>query len=271
MNMRILLPNLETESSTEPSTHELRRFLCGELTPERRATIESTAAFKPRLVALAAELRADEGVVQLEVPLQRFLDEHERRAMSAPGLFARLTSMRWTMGAGALAATAAAVFLLVRPVEDGMRLKGDARMGFLVREQVGARFGTDGERLARGTQIQFAVRDDDARAAMVVVGIDGRGAVTVYAAERRDVRVKGQNAPNKTRVLPESVVLDDAIGAERFFVAYGDGDLDDVRRTVEAAARALAASGALLTTSERLPLPARFTQSSVHIIKVPSG
>lgn len=270
MSTRILLPNLEAEPGAEPSTHELRRFLAGELTPARRAHIErdlraDDGVLKARLEALAAELRAEQGVLQLEVPLARFLDEHERR--TARGLLARLTSMRWTMGAGALAATAAAVFFLVRPVGQGVQLKGDARVGFLVREAHGARFGTDGEQLARGTQIQFAVRDDRRHAAMVVVGVDGRGAVTVYAAER----VKGESTADKTRLLPDSVVLDDATGAERFFVVYGDGDVDEVKRSVEEAAHRLVSSGASLVHGEQLPLPARFTQSSVHIVKVPSG
>lgn len=266
MSARILLPDLDVEPSV--STHELRRFLAGELSPERRALIESDPSLQPRLAALAAEQRAEDAAFRLEVPLPRFLADHEERT-KAPGLFARLASMRLTMGAGALAAAACAVFLLVRPIddEDPIRAKG-GRVGFLVRESEGARFGVDGEQLPRGAQIQFAVRDDVDHAAMVVVGVDGRGVVTVYAAERVDERVKGPS-PEKTRLLPESIVLDDATGAERFFVVYGDGHVDNVRREVEQAARALASSGASLVDTERLPLPSGYTQSSVHIVKVP--
>ena len=267
----ILLPQLDAPSADSVSTHELRRFLAGELTPERRAVIESDASLQPRLQALAAEQHADDAAFRVEVPLARFLADHQQR--TTRGLFARLTSMRFTVGVGALAA-ACAVFLLVRPVddEDPIRSKG-GRVGFMVRENEGARFGVDGEQLVSGAQIQFAVRDDSQRAAMVIVGVDGRGIVTVYAAERLnedDERVKGPVASEKTRLLPDSLVLDDATGAERFFVVYGDDDLELLRRAVTDAARTLASSRASLVDSERLPLPARYTQSSVHIVKVPS-
>lgn len=283
MTTRILLPDLDADAAGPPSgsvsQHELRRFLAGELTSERRAQIESEPSLQPRLEALAAELRADQAAFQLEVPLPRFLADHAQRTATAPGWFgaalARLGSGRpavgrWSMGAGAFAAAACALFLIVRAPadEDPIRSKG-GRVGFLIRESEGARFGIDGEQLASGAQIQFAVRDDSKRAAMVMVGVDGRGVVTTYAAERVDERVKGPSAPEKTRLLPDSVVLDDATGAERFFVVYGDGDVDDVRREVEAAAHALASTRASLVDTERLSLPARYTQSSVHIVKVP--
>jgi hypothetical protein len=289
MTRVVTLPNVD---APEPavSNHELRRFLAGELTPERRADIERDALLQPalheRLAKLAAEQRAEDAAFALEVPLPRFLRDHEARAQRATaksgGLFARLASIRFTFGAGALAAAACAVFLLVQPVDGGdgdaaidgaggVRWKGDARVGFLVRESDGARFGTDGEQLGAGDQIQFAVKDDAAHGAMVLVGVDGRGVVTVYAAEHVDgERAKGVPGEQvKPRILGESVVLDDATGAERFFVVYGDPPLEALRRTVEDAARTVPTSA--LAHTERLPLPREYTQSSVHIVKVPSG
>ncbi len=267
--MKIALPNLDAAEPTA-SNHELRRFLAGELSPQRRAQIESDASLQDRLAKLAAEQRAEDAAFALEVPLPRFLADHETRTQPK-GLFARLLSTRFTFGATALVAAAAAVFFVVRTPEtaeyDG--LKGDARVGFLVRDVNGVHFGTDGEQLSTGDQIQFKVKDDAKHGAMVLVGIDGRGAVTVYASETVNERAKGVTQ-EKPRLLSESVVLDDATGAERFFVVYGDPPVDELRAEVEAAAKQLAKSGAPLTSIDKLPLRSGRTQSSVHIMKVSS-
>lgn len=265
MARTILLPNLD---AAEPavSGFELLRYLEGELSAERRAAIDALLAQDPALKArhdaLVAERRAEAGALALDVPLPRFLEQTEARARSP--LSALLARIRLPMGFGALAATAAAVFFMVRtPVEpayDG--LKGGARIGFFVKGDSDARPGTAGEALHEGDRIQFAVRDDADKDVMVIVGVDGRGQVSTYAAEPlAGERSKGA----EPRLLPSSIVLDDSTGAERFFVVYADGALEDVQREVEAAARKLV--GADLRTENRLPLDARFAQSSVHIVK----
>jgi hypothetical protein len=282
----VLLPNLDAPEAGVISTHELRRFLAGELSPDRRATLEERIGAEPalaaRFAALADEIRAEEAAFQLEVPLPRFLMEQEERAARRGGLWARLLALRFTVGAGALVATAAAIFLVVRapgaedPEVPWDGLKGGARVGFFVKDEEGARFGRAGEELAAGDRIQFAVRDDDVMRAMVLVGIDGKGAVTVYAAEDvAEARTKGATGSRPPaaapRLLPVSVVLDDATGPERFFVVYADGDVDEVQRQVERAARDLAGRRPNLLESDRLSLPASFAQSSVHIVKVAPG
>lgn len=270
--MKIALPNLD---AAEPavSNHELRRFLAGELTAERRAQIESDATLQDRLAKLAADQRADDAAFALEVPMPRFLADHATRTQPKPTLLSRLLSVRFTVGATALVATAAAVFLVVRTPNDdgGVRMKGDARVAFLVRESEGARMGHEGEQLRAGDQIQFAVKDTVEHRAMVLVGVDGRGDVTVYAAERIDgERPKGVVGEQmKPRILTDSVVLDDSTGAERFFVVYANQDVDTLRSEVEHAARQVKASDVANTT--KLPLPSAYTQSSVHIVKVPTG
>lgn len=296
----LLLPNLDRDDDDGTvSRHELVRFLAGELSAERRAALAARIAAEPalssRLDALAAEERAAEAAFRLEVPLPRFLLEQEgheaRERRGRPGggparagrLVARLASLRFTLGTSALVATAAAVLFLVRaPERDGAEspatlpydgLKGGARVGFFVKDEAGARFGKAGEELRAGDRIQFAVRDDELHPTMVLVGIDGRGDVTVVAAEdTAAARAKGDAAapshPTGPRLLPVSLVLDDATGAERFFVVYGDGSVDEVTRAVEAAARELAAGRPNLVESERLPLPSSWAQGSVHILKV---
>lgn len=276
MSPRILLPNLDA-AEPGPSAFELRRYLAGELSTERRAELErlmaADGALKMRVDALAAEQRAEDAAFALEVPLPRFLDEMQARTAKRSPL-AWLRSLRLPGTLGALAAAAAAIVLFVRQPDDelaGTRTKGGARVGFFVKDDGGAHAGKAGEQLAAGDRIQFAVRDDAEMRAMVLVGVDGKGAVTIYAAESVAGRVKGEE---KTRLLPASVVLDEATGAERFFVVYGADDLEQLRSEVEAAAHALAASGSDLSRTERLPLPETRVQSSVHIVKIaadPSG
>lgn len=276
MSPRITLPDLDAEE-LGPSGFELRRFVAGELSAERRAELarlmDADAALKARVDALAAEQRAEDAAFALEVPLPRFLDEVEAKVVRRSP-FAWLRALRLPGTLGALAAAAAAVVLFVRAPDDelaGTRTKGGARVGFFVKDDGGAHAGRAGEELTAGDRIQFAVKDDAGMRAMVLVGVDGRGVVTLYAAESVQGRVKGEE---KTRLLPASVVLDEATGAERFFVVYGPDDLTTLRAQVEAAAQQLASSGSDLARTERLPLPESHVQSSVHIVKIapaPSG
>jgi hypothetical protein len=274
MARTIQLPNLD---AAEPavSGFELSRFVDGELSAERRAHIDallqSDAALKARHDAIVSERRAEDGALKLDVPLPRFLDTHAVKTKSP--LASLLKRLRMPMGFGALAASAAAVFLMVRmpaddrPSYDG--LKGGARIGFFVKGDGDARPGAAGETLHEGDRIQFAVRDDGDKDVMVVVGIDGRGQVSMYAAEAlADGRSKGPPMGSEPRLLPSSVVLDDSTGAERFFVVYADGELSSVQRAVEDAARKLV--GQDLGSASKLPLDDAFAQSSVHIVKVPA-
>lgn len=270
MSQRILLPNLDADEPG-PSGFELKRYLAGELSAERRAQLEqlfaSNASLQARVDALAAELRAEDAAFAFEVPLPRFLDEVQAKsARRSPFFFLRALRIQGALGA--LVATAAAVLFFVRPADDelaGTRDKGGARVGFFVKDDGGAHPGRAGEELVAGDRIQFAVRDDGSKSAMVLLGIDGTGAVTIYAAESVQGRTKGEE---KTRLLPASVVLDEATGPERFFVVYGDSDVAALRSQAEEAARALVGSGASLDRAERLPLPDSLAQSSVHILKV---
>lgn len=277
----ITLPNLDAPEGDVVSRHELRRYLAGELSATRRAELEAQIGAEPalraRLDAVAAEERAEDAAFRLEVPLPRFLEDHERRTRGTNGgLLARLVGLRIVVGGSALAAAAVALFFVVRTPSsarpndeawDG--LKGGARLGFFVRQEEGARLGVAGEELRPGDQIQFAVRDDEQKRSMVIVGIDSRGAVSVYAAEDlRDVRAKGDPNATGPRLLAASVVLDDAVGPERFFAVYGDIELDAVRRAAEDAARELVQQQRDLTHAEKLALPSTWTQSTIHIRKV---
>jgi len=285
MAPRISIPDLptETDAETKISSHELRCFVAGELSESRRKVIEAQIAYsdamRERVRALQQEDKADDAVLRLELPLLSFLDHHAQHQRGLPARILSsvfsVNSLRTRVMFGAVVA-AAAIFFVVRAPSDGEDvsgpawdgLKGGDRIAFFVKEGTGAHRGHAGEQLPAGARIQFAVHDAP-RAIMILVGIDSLGTVTTYAAEPTtdstdNARPKGDGA----RVLPVSVVLDDAVGPERFFVVYADGDVASVKKTVEDAARALATDRKDLATSETLPVPKEFVQSSVHIVKV---
>lgn len=278
------------------SPFELERYLVGELDAERRREIESLLAADATLAAELDALRARDAAFRVAMPFERFLADHEARieeTSAAARVHAWWRSLRLPIGGGVIAAAAAAVALAVflpEPVDSGgassripsvdehgrTRLKGDgARIGFFVQVEGGARWGADGEELRAGDRIQLAVQDPEGARSMVIVGIDGRGEVSTYLARRLPTGTpKGESGP-APRVLEQSLVLDDAVGAERFFVLYGmDADVEKLEQAAVRAARELSAKVARgaedLRRQERLYLSLDdVEQGSVHIIKVP--
>lgn len=258
------------------SPHELRRYHAGELGDDRRseiaALLDEDAQLKAELDALEAEDRA----FRATMPFERFVADHAARRAQQDAL-APLKSFvarfRWQAGGLLVATTAALLLVVVLPRGEPERpwdgLKGGARIGFFVREAEGARVGVDGEELRPGDQIQFAVRDDEESASMVLLGVDGRGNVTTYVAAKLPSRGNEKGAEQaKPRLLEQSLVLDDAVGAERFFVVYGKEEPAALKAAVEAAARELLEGNADLVRAGRLPLDEDHPQSSVHVVKV---
>lgn len=267
--------------SAAVTPHDLRRYHAGELSTERRAEIEATLATDAALQARLDDLKASDAAFKASMPFERFVADHEARAAATASAAARLAAWwrRLAMAGGASVLVAAAALVvavnlggppspddIVQASADRERPKGaGVGIGYFVEEHDGVRIGHEGDAFAQGDRIQFAVRDAPEASAMVIVGVDGKGAVTTYAAQSLATREKG----GKARVLTESVVLDDAVGAERFFVVYGAGPLDALQRDAEAAARRLAADRADLAATRTLPIDdPRVVQSSVHIVKV---
>lgn len=266
----------ERRAERAVSRHELRRYAAGELDEARRAEIGALLESDTSLQAELAELEAADRAFRSTMPFDRFLADHEARVAQRSALAPVkrwLSRFRWQAG-GLIAATTAALLLLVflpeRPTPPKNLLKGDeVRVGFFVREAEGARVGVDGERLQAGDQIQFAVRDDEESRSMVLLGIDGHGNVTTYVAAPLPEKgnEKGDGA-HKPRLLEQSLVLDDAVGPERFFVVYGREAPAELASLAERAARELLEGGADLARAERLPLDEEHAQSSVHIVKI---
>ncbi len=278
---RVILPVVDdTSSDTARVTRfDVERFVCGELAGAAADAVKEALASDAALKAFHDEIVAADAAFQIELPARAVVPK-VLKAAPAPSVWTRVSSSvqsllsGWRVPALTSAAALALVVFVARPTgtdaptDDGLRSKGgtDPVVSFFVKSGDGARVGTAGEALHAGDVIQLAVRDATARA-MVVVGVDGAGAVSVYAAEELTTQSKGHDAP---RVLPASLVLDDTVGTERFFVVYGD-NLDDLTTQAKRAATALgkqvAAHAVDLAHVERLSLAPSMAQSSVHIIK----
>ncbi|HEY1099949.1 MAG TPA: hypothetical protein VGF99_13525, partial [Myxococcota bacterium] len=228
MHPRVILPTIPDDDHDDRAVtrFDVERYACGELDGDvaRRAQVEAALAADPALKAFYEDVVASDAAFRIEAPVARFAAKLEASSSTSPSLWARLQGLFSGGRVAALSACAAAVLVVVvaRPgvdvpttdavvVDDaGVRSKGgDARIGFFVNGSAGARPGSAGEALRAGDQIQLAVKDAADKRAMVVVGVDGTGAVSVYATEVIDTQHKGgEHAVDRSvRVLPASLIL----------------------------------------------------------------
>jgi hypothetical protein len=254
------------------SRFDVERFAVGELSGERALEVQRAIDADPALKVFFDDVKASDAAFLIMAPPSSFMAARATPASWWTRLRAAVSSLQLQVGVGA--AAAAVVVLVAVSAPEGPRSsttsKGGAHtaaVGFFVKDKNGARVGEAGEVLHAGDQIQLTVTDAD-RPAMVVVGIDGRGVVSVYAVEATGAVAKGAAGP---RVLPASLILDDTVGVERFFVVYGD-DASTTERAVRAAADDVAhdvRSGRVdLARVQRLSLGEGYAQASVHIQKV---
>ncbi len=281
-----------TNDHARVSRFDVERLACGELAGDEATRVQRAVDKDPALQAFLQELRADDAAYFVQKPPAAFLARlplgegavHTpttmtpwARAAAVVEHLRRLLLGRGMAGVVTAAVAAAVVVAVVRtpgPPDDDVngpiRSKGGVRppaLSFFVKQASGARLGRPGEALTAGDQIQLAVTDAAPRA-LVVIGVDSAGVVAVYAAEHTAGTEKGSPGP---RPLPAALVLDDTVGAERFFVVYGD----DLERLQDAARRAATTLGndvvagrADLIHTSRLALDDDIPQASVHILKV---
>jgi len=268
----------DDDGNARVSRFDVERLACGELTGDDEARVRRALENDAALRAVYNEIVAEDAAFRITSPAPAFVARVE--AARAPSLWARAIALlrlpQALAAAGAAAALVIAVSIgggdatVVDPIDVGSaRTKGAApRVAFFVKSGATARAGVPGEALRKGDQIQLALTDAD-KTALVVVGIDGAGQVSVYAAMPVHTAKGASAAP---RPLPQALVLDGTVGAERFFAVYGD-DLAATEAKASAAAAALAkavrAGDVDLAVTSRLPLDAAFVQASVHITKVP--
>lgn len=269
---------------------DVERLACGELTGADKVRVEAALQSDPKLKAFFDDVVASDRAFLIEQPPAAFFAAQEKRAsaMSPSSWKARLQRfvMRWEAGVGVLGAATAIVVVIslgepqLDPLEQATRTKGGPdgnggpSVGFFVHDADAARVGVAGEALKAGDRIQLAVKDADKRA-LVIVGVDGNGLVSIYAKELVTSTNKGpassNKSSNKPRLLPVSLVLDDTVGPERFFVVYGD-DPSTLEAEVRSAAAILGgqvrAGTAALTDVDALDIGDDVAQASVHILKV---
>lgn len=261
------VPDVDNDAVTR---FDVERLAVGELSGADKARVEAAVAADPVLKAFFDDVVASDKAFLFEHPPAKLF-----AAAPEPSFADKLVAFFKSpqLLSSLCAAAAVAVIVNVGEPKDPNQIKGGApkpSVGFFVQEGEGARIGHEGDALKAGDKIQLAVKDVDKRA-MVVVGVDGSGAVSVYVRESITSTAKGPNS--KPRLLPASLELDDTLGAERFFVVYGDDpdeDVADVERAAVKAAEDLGArvkAGADLATVDALDVGGR-AQASIHILKV---
>lgn len=255
----------------------LRRLHTGELPAVEQARLTAHAEKCLDCQAVLADLRSEDAAFKTQVPWERFRADHQQRAALQQGLAQRATRLwKWILGssAGLVVATATAILLLmpakpVDPSEDiRTRLKGGG-LGFVYQSPHGINAGREGEQLHEGDRIQFFVRAPSVGSSLVLLGVDGKGSVTLYHSGHVP-----EEAGHSAVPLAESLVLDDAVGPERFFALYGDpANSEELENAALHAAKGLVTQHADLTRVEALPLrlssEKHVIQDSVYIVKVP--
>lgn len=263
--------------------HDLQRLLAEDLPASEaealRQHIQGCASCSQAL----AELQAERQAFFANMPFARFAADHEQRRQRSLGLAnsfverlrAIATRLQSPRGLASLAGVAAAAMLLLwiapafNPSSSTTRLKGaqNRYLAFLVKEADGARRGHDGEALRQGDRIQFLLRQAPGRRSMVLLGIDGRGQVSVYRHEAIREQSKGAQ---KLRPMDNSLILDDSIGTERFYLIFSnDADSQLLASKAKRAAQKLQRSGMDLHKARSLQFDAPdLIVDSVSIRKV---
>lgn len=254
------------------SRFEIERLLAEDLpredASELRQHLEQCAACQTTFASLQAEREA----FFVQQPLARFVEDHRlRRQRQHPWkeFFASAKARQTLLGGLGVLGAMAALVLWFAPSQSGLRSKGGGQknIAFLIKEGDSVRRGRDGEQLHQGDQIQFLVRAPQRSRSMVLLGLDGQGAVTVYRAELVHEQSKGET---HLQPLNASLILDQALGVERFFLVFSQNeDLTSLEVEARRAAQALREHNSDLRQVTQLELDAAgLIQDSIAIVKV---
>lgn len=146
--------------------------------------------------------------------------------------------------AGVALAAGVLLFLGLRPPvrsgnEDGTRLKGAERIGFVVRRGEQVFEGVDGQRVRPGDQLRFVATTQAARY-LAILSRDGAGVASVYypTAATHARRID----PAESGLLDSAVELDATLGAERVYGVFCESpfELEPLRAELERAKRLVA-------------------------------
>jgi hypothetical protein len=251
----------------------LEQLRLGELPPEiaTRLRAELSEADAARMAALDA----DDAETLARHPPHLATTTIRRRAEAAAAK--KRGHVGWWLALPALAACAL-VFVVLQPpgvetqpktlggvgasVDEGVRAKGDARLLVFRRTASGSEPMASGANARAGDELRlgfFVEAPSDA----VLVSLDGRGVTTPHFP--LSGTGAGKAAQGRT-LLDTAYALDDAPSFERFVLVVGPNVT--VERVVEAA-RAVAR--APTASTDRLPLPAEWTQTDFLVRKTASN
>ncbi len=194
---------------------ELERVLAEDL-PASELDGKATAADRQRLDELRAEHQAFLATVDVDAEVRAI----GRKIEKLPAEPRKLASWwRWVITGGALAATAAAVLIVIdrRPdptPDDDIGVKGDGIS--LIIHTESRRLAT-GDIVHPGERIRFEI-NAARRGYVTVIGIDGAGARTTYFPFGASAAAPID--PAQTRILPGAIQLDATPGDEKFFAVY---------------------------------------------------
>ncbi len=218
---------------SRPSRVRLARVLTGE---ERLKPGESEAALEAFAAEVAAAPPPAFDLADLRVRATALSEAEMQAALARPtprpeGVIVPLFRRVAPGLVSALAIAAAALFFLRPPASEGVRIKGEAHLGFDVSRGSQAFPGAPDTVVQAGDRIRFHYGSGGAET-LVIVGVDATGTVQTYWPDEGDAPVGIEPGDH---VLAGSVQLDDAPGPE-VFVAVFDGTPADVVADVVAAA-----------------------------------
>jgi hypothetical protein len=231
----------------------LDRLRTGELPSSTEAAAHLPAC--ARCAARAAALGADARRFDEEQLVPRLAFAARKRA--------RGRSLWLPVASGLLAAAVLLLYVHGRPPAPGLRSKGRGALDMVVRRSDGrVEPVAAGTPLHPGESVRFIVSTDEA-GYLAIVGADARQVVTAYEPASGAAR---PIAAGRRQIVDGSVVLDDALGAERMIAVVCARPLSV--ETVTAAARTA------LTRADRDPrrmsrLELDCAQLSLVIEKVP--
>jgi hypothetical protein len=197
---------------------ELERWLADDLPADRARG--ATAADRARL----DELRREHAAFLASVDLDAELRAIRQRGAGAGGTRRNATRRAWLVPAGALAAAALVLVIVLRgrspAIEADLRPKGGSiGLSIHVATGSGSRTLATGEPVHPGDRIRFEVSAPRA-GQVAIVGLDGAGVSTVYYPSGG--RTSAAIDPGAGAVLPGAVRLDATPGDERIYAVYAE-------------------------------------------------
>jgi hypothetical protein len=257
---------------------ELERLLLAEqANPQQSPPTPSNAEHARLLTRLRAEDRAQRSTLFTRLPPDTFAARVVARARTS-ATDANVASARrasearrhpglsWSLAA--VVGTLAIALFANLPQPNEQSLSSERAKGLDLELRIYRKLDTGVEQLSQGSsvashQVLQLGYINNSYAYGVLISIDGSGTVTLHQPSDSNGSSVLASEPGQ-HVLPEAYELDDAPQFERF-IFVGSHEPVPVQRVLDAAKQL--ASSTQRARSDRLPLPERFVQRSVLLLK----